>query len=434
MRRTDDCPVLSIGAVILMGLAAFITPASAEDLTPAEAQILAREAYVYGFPLVENYKTMYTYAVAEGGDQYKAPFNTLKHEANVVTPANMTVVTPTADTLYSFLWLDLRTEPLVLGVPKIDNDRYYSVQLVDLHTFNFDYIGSRTTGNGAGHYMIAGPKWKGEQPERVDKFIRCETEFAFATYRTQLLSSTDLENVEQIQSEYTVQTLSNFLGSPGPKAASNIEFPPLSAKSAEDPEFFKYLNFVLQFCPTDPSETELMARFAGIGVGPGQTLDASKLDPKVETARRNGVADGEAAIAAAATEAKRADLFGTRAFLKNDHLKRAVGAKVNLYGNSKEESLYSLHLTDASGKPLDASKEDYVINLAADELPPVNAFWSLTLYDGKSQALVPNPGNCYLINSSMLGDLKRSADGGLTLFVQHDSPDEERESNWLPAT
>ena len=389
MRHTDNRPVASI-AVILIGLAALSTPALAEDLTPAEAQILAREAYVYGFPLVENYKTMYTYAVAEGGDQYKAPFNTLKHEAKVVTPANTTVVTPTADTLYSFLWLDLRTEPLVLGVPKIDNDRYYSIQLVDLYTFNFDYIGSRTTGDSAGRYMIAGPKWKGEKPEGVDKLIRCETEFAFATYRTQLLSSTDLDNAKQIQREYTVQTLSKFLDKPPPNPAPDIEFPPLVLKPAEDLAFFKYLNFVLQFCPTDPSETELMARFARIGVGPGQTLDASKLDPKVETALRNGMADGEAAITAAAPKAKRADLFGTRASLKNDYLKRAVAAKVNLYGNSKEESLYSLYLTDASGKPLDASKEDYVINLAAGELPPVNAFWSLTIYDGKSQALVPN--------------------------------------------
>ena len=272
MRHISHHHVSSIGAVLLMGLAALITPASAEDLTPAEAQALARDAYIYGFPLVENYKTMYAYAVAEGGDQYKAPFNTLKNEAKVVTPANTTVVTPTADTLYSFLWLDLRTEPLVLGVPKIDNDRYYSVQLVDLYTFNFDYIGSRTTGNGAGHYMIAGPKWKGEKPKGVDKVIRCETEFAFATYRTQLLGPKDLDNVKTIQSEYTVQTLSDFSGQPAPKAAPDLEFPPPESKSTEDLAFFKYLNFVLQFCPADPSETELMARFARIGVGAGPDL------------------------------------------------------------------------------------------------------------------------------------------------------------------
>lgn len=238
MRHLDNRPVSSIGAVLLIGCAAWITPASAEDLTPAEAQALARDAYIYGFPIVENYKTMYAYAVAEGGEQYKAPFNTLKHEAKVVTPANTTVVTPTADTLYSFLWLDLRTEPLVLGVPKIDNDRYYSVQLVDLYTFNFDYIGSRTTGNGAGHYMIAGPKWKGEQPKGVDKLIRCETEFAVATYRTQLLSPKDLDNVKEIRSEYTVQTLSNFLDKPGPKAVPDIEFPAARLKVHRRPCVF----------------------------------------------------------------------------------------------------------------------------------------------------------------------------------------------------
>ena len=433
MRHANNRPLPSIGAVILMGLAALTTPASAEDLTPAEAQTLAKEAYIYGFPIVENYKKMYAYAIDKEGKQYKTPFNTLKNEAKLVTPANTTVVTPTADTLYSFLWLDLRTEPLVLGVPKIDNDRYYSIQLADLYTFNFDYIGSRTTGSGAGHYMVAGPKWKGEKPKGVDKVIHCETEFAFATYRTQLLSPKDLDNVKKIQSEYTVQTLSNVLNKPAPKAAPDIKFPPLASKPAEDLAFFDYLNFVLQFCPTDPSEAELMARFAKIGVGAGQTFDASKLDPKVATALRNGMVDGEAAIAAAVPKAKRADLFGTRAFLKNDYLKRAVAAKLNLYGNSKEESLYSLYLTDAEGKPLDAGKEDYVINFAADELPPVNALWSLTMYDGKSQMLVSNSIKRYLINSSMLVDMKRNADEGLTLFIQHESPGEDKEANWLPA-
>ena len=198
--------------------------------------------------------------------------------------------------------MDLRAEPLVLGVPEIEKSRYYSIQLIDLYTFNFDYIGSRATGNGAGHYLIAGPNWKGEKPEGVDKVIRCETEFALALYRTQLFGPDDLDNVKNIQSQYTVQTLSDFQGKPAPTAAPGIEFPPIDPESAADLAFFEHLNFLLQFCPTDPSETELMARLAKIGIGSSATFDASKLSPEIQTALKSGMADGQAAIAAARTE------------------------------------------------------------------------------------------------------------------------------------
>jgi hypothetical protein len=422
-----------ISAAILMGLAALITPASAEDLTPAEAQALAKEAYIYGFPIVKNYKMMYAYAFAKGGKQYKAPFNILKNKANVLTPADTSVVTPNADTPYSFLWMDLRTEPLVLGVPEIEKSRYYSILLIDLYTFNFNYIGSRATGNGAGHYLIAGPNWKGKKPKGVDKVIHCETEFALALYRTQLFSPDDLDNVKNIQSQYTVQTLSEFQGKPAPTAMPEIEFPPIDQESTADLAFFEYLNFVLQFCSIDPSETELMARFAKIGVGSSTTFDASKLSPQIQTALKSGMADGQAAIAAAVPKANAADIFGTRAYLQNDYLKRAVAAKVDLRGNSKEEALYALYLTGAEGKPLDATQNRYVINFAVNQLLPVKAFWSLTMYDGKSQTLVSNPIHRYHINSSMLGGMKRNADGGLTLFIQHESLEEDKEANWLPA-
>ena len=432
-RSRYPAPLFPAIGLLLAGIVTSALPASAEDLTSKDAQAIAKDAYIYGFPIVENYKAMYAEAIAKGGGRYKSPFNTLKSEAKVVTPADTTVETPTADTLYSYLWMDLRTEPLVLGVPKIEKGRYYSIQLVDLYTFDFDYIGSRTTGDAMGHYMVAGPKWKGEKPKGADKVIRCETEFALAIYRTQLFSPNDLDNVKKIQSEYTVQTLSGFLGKPAPKAAPGIEFPPPDSKPVEDLAFFKHLNFLMQFCPTDPSEAELMARFARIGVGPGTTFDASKLDSKVEAALKSGIADGVAAIAAAVPTANRADLFGTRAYLKGNYLKRAVGAKVNLYGNSKEESLYSLYLSDAKGKPLDAGKEDYVLKFAATELPPVEAFWSLTMYDGKSQGLVANPIHRYLISSAMLESMKRDSDGGVTLVIQHASPGKGEEANWLPA-
>ena len=189
--------------------------------------------------------------------------------------------------------MDLRAEPIVLTVPVIEKDRYFSIQLIDAYTFNFAYIGSRATGNEGGSFLIAGPNWKGETPKGVTKVIRSETEFVFALYRTQLFNPDDIDNVKKVQAGYKAQTLSAFLGAPAPKAAPAIDFlKPLTPEAEKtSPQFFNILNFILQFCPTDPSETELMARFAKIGVGGGKTFDASKLSPEMTTAIEAGIAD-----------------------------------------------------------------------------------------------------------------------------------------------
>jgi hypothetical protein len=170
----------------------------------------------------------------------------------VYTPANTAIQTPNSDTPYSFVGMDLRTEPIVLTVPVIEKERYFSIQLIDAYTFNFDYIGGRTTGNEGGSYMVAGPNWKGETPKGVKKVFRSETEFVFAVYRTQLFKPDDLDNVKK-----KAETLSAFLGTAAPKAAPAIDFikPLTPAEEKTSPEFFNILNFVLGFCPTDPSET-----------------------------------------------------------------------------------------------------------------------------------------------------------------------------------
>ena len=191
------------------------------------------------------------------------------------------------------LGMDLRAEPIVLTVPAIEKERYFSVQLIDAYTFNFAYIGSRATGNDGGSFLIAGPGWKGETPKGVKKVIRSETEFVLAAYRTQLFNPGDLDNVKKVQAGYKAQPLSAFLGQPAPTAAPAIDFikPLTPADERTSLEFFNILNFVLQFCPTDPSETELMARFAKIGVGAGKTFDAGTLSPEMKTAIEQGMAD-----------------------------------------------------------------------------------------------------------------------------------------------
>ena len=145
---------------------------------------------------------------------YKTPWNQLINVPRVYTPEDTAIQTPNSDTPYSFIGMDLRAEPMVLTVPKIEEDRYFTVQFIDAYTHNFAYIGSRTTGNDGGSYLIAGPNWKGETPEGIKKVIRSETEFVFAAFRTQLFNPADLDNVKKVQAGYKAQPLSAFLGQP----------------------------------------------------------------------------------------------------------------------------------------------------------------------------------------------------------------------------
>jgi len=150
------------------------------------ARAIAKEAYIYGFPLVDSYRVQHAYFVDEDNPEYKGDWNQVHNTAGTYTPADTAIQTPNADTPYSALGADLRTEPLVLTVPTINQDRYYSLQFVDGNTYNFAYVGSRTTDNGAGKYLLAGPRWRGDKPEGIDQVIRCDTELAFVLYRTQL--------------------------------------------------------------------------------------------------------------------------------------------------------------------------------------------------------------------------------------------------------
>src|SRR6266403_844506 len=432
--KTKTVMSAALGAVL-----ALTCTVRGADVTPAEARAIAKEAYIYGFPLVDNYRIQYSYFVDRQTPEFKAPWNQLVNTPRVYTPADTAIQTPNSDTPYSWLGMDLRAEPLVLTVPPIEKKRYFSVQLIDAYTFNFDYIGSRATGNGGGSYMIAGPNWKGELPKGVMKVIRSETEFVFALYRTQLFNPDALDNVKKVQAGYKAQTLSALLGTAAPKAAPVIDFiaPPTAAEEKTSLQFLNILNFVLQFCPTNPSETELMARFAKIGVGAGKTLDASKLSPEMKAAIEQGVADawvdvGELEKRFAAGKVTSGDVFGTREYLKNNYLYRMGAAVLGIYGNSKQEAMYPYYTVDEAKQKLEGANR-YTLRFAPGQLPPVHAFWSLTMYELPQSLLVANPINRYLINSPMLPQLNRDADGGLTLLIQNESPGKDKEANWLPA-
>jgi hypothetical protein len=194
------------------------------SVTPAEARRIAKDAYVYGYPMVDSYRIQHAYFVDRQNPEFKAPWNEIRNIPRVFTPEDKAVQTPNSDTPYSMLGLDLRAEPIVLTVPAIEKERYFSVQLIDLYTHNFDYIGSRATGNDGGSFLVAGPHWKGEAPKGVKKVIRSETELVLAAYRTQLFNPGDLDNVKKVQAGYKVQPLSAFLGQPAPAAAPAIAF------------------------------------------------------------------------------------------------------------------------------------------------------------------------------------------------------------------
>jgi len=404
-----------------------------------ETRAIAEEGFIYGLPIVMNYAVMYEYAVDENSGQFKAPFNTIKNEPRVYTYKDTTIVTPNSDTPYSFLWMDLRAEPIVLTVPNVEKGRYFAVQLEDGNTFNYGYIGSRTTGNEGGDYLVAGPDWQGETPPGIKKVFRSTTQFSLAGYRTQLFNPDDMPNVIKVQAGYGVQPLSAFLGQPAPPAAPAIDFPKIDNEMVKT-GFFDYLDFALQFAPAGPEEMEIRAKLASIGVGPGKTFDFKDLSPEHKAEIGLGMKAGEATIEKYLTSGvkeingwKVSSFFGDRAFFNGDWVKRAAGAKAGIYGNDAAEAMYPMADTLTDGQPLDCSKHDYALTFPAGELPPVNAFWSVTMYDGKTQLLIENPINRYLINSPMLPDMKKNSDGSLTIYLQKDSPGAAKESNWLPA-
>jgi len=428
-----------LAGIALAGVQA-IGGAQAAALSPDEARAIAREATIYGFPLVDNYRIQYSYFVDRDNPEYKAPWNAINNVARVFTPEDKAIQTPNSDTPYSQLGADLRAEPIVITVPAVEKDRYYSLQFIDMYTHNFAYVGSRATGNEAGSFLLTGPRWTGEAPKGVKAVIRSETDFDFVLYRTQLKSSADIEGVKAIQVGYKVQTLSQFLGKTANTVPDVAFVKPLTAEEQRtSPEFFNILSFVLQFCPTHPSETDLMARFAKLGIGGGKKFDVQALAPDIRQAVLDGMADAWKEFAEfKKTEidtGKRpsSDAFGTREFLKNDYMVRMSGAVLGIYGNSKEEALYPAYFTDANGQPLDASSQRYTLRLAPGALPPVNAFWSVTMYELPSSLLSANPLNRYLINSPMLPGLKKDADGSITLYLQHETPGKDKAANWLPA-
>ena len=413
--------------------------ATGEKPSVEETKQILEEAYVYGFPMIAGYKALYEFNVDKSSSQYKGAFNEIHSEARVFTPKDTAIVTPNSDTPYSMLQADLRAEPIVLSVPEVEKSRYYSVQFCDMYSCNYGYVGSRATGNGKGTYLLAGPGWKGETPPGIDKVFRCETEFSLVIYRTQLFGPDDIDNVKKVQEGYKAQPLSAFLKQPAPAASPSIDFPKFTQAAFKE-DFPAFLDFLLTFAPEVPEEKDLRAKFASIGIGPGKKFDFKDLSLEHKAVLLLAVEQGfhkiDHAVSNIGKELKGwrvAGAQGDRVFYHGNWLLRAAAAKAGIYGNDPIEATYPMAKNDAEGQPLDGSKHKYTLTFADGQLPPVNAFWSVTMYDGKTQLLIENPINRYLINSPMLPSMNKNDDGSITLYIQKDSPGPDKESNWLPA-
>ena len=450
-RTFEKLAAASVFAVVLLaGCGKKDDPVSAADQADKRAGVeapgieqtkaIAEDGFIYGLPIVMNYAVMNEFAVDENSGQYKAPFNVIKNEARVFTYKDTAVVTPNSDTPYSAVWLDLRAEPMVISVPAVDEKRYYSVQLVDGNTYNYGYIGSRATGAQAGSYLVVGPDWKGETPAGIKKVFYSSTPFGETIFRTQLFNADDMPNVVKVQAGYSVRPLSAFLNQPAPAAAPNIDFIPATTNGIKD-NFFEYLDAALQYVPETAQNKEIRARLATIGIGPGKTFDFKDLSAEHKAAVLLGMKAGAEKVSALVANGGKVQngwnvgglAGGDNAFYHGDWLKRAATARGGIYANDPAEAMYPATRNDSKGETIDTSKHNYTLTFPAGQFPPVNAFWSVTMYDGKSQLLIENSINRYLINSPMLPDMKTNQDGSLTIYIQKDSPGADKESNWLPA-
>ena len=412
-----------------------------KSLTPDEARQIAEEAYIFAYPMLEHYKTMFAMAMYDKSGAYVAPFNVFFNRTSLTGPKDTIVVRPNNDTFYGGAWLDLSTQPQILKVRAISDGRYYSFQIIDMYTHNIDYIGTRKTGNGAGAYMFVGPDWKGEVPKGINKVIKSEGNYLVALGRTQVFGPADVDNALAVVSGYKLESLSQYLGQDVEVTDSPLlNLPPFNPEKISNENFIGYFNALMAYGKIHPSETDLFLKFAKIGIEPGKPFNPEEFDPEIIKAINEGIKSGMEKIKEEASklgERKNgwqlvANAYGPRELMQGKYLKRAAGAYFGLWGNDLEEAYYPESTADSDGEGLDGSKHNYVLHFDKEQLPPVNAFWSFTMYKLPQQLFIENPINRYVISSATEG-LKYNEDGSLDIYIQKDNPGPEKESNWLPA-
>jgi hypothetical protein len=426
-------------AAFSLATASLFAQQATGTLTEEEARQLGIEAVVYGFPLViVDVTTQVQTNVAEPKEGGHAPVNQFSNFLKYPTAAYKDVVRVNVDTLYSFGWLDLSKEPIVLSVPDT-HGRYYLMPVIDAWTNVVGSPGKRTTGTKAGNFAIVGPNWKGTLPDGM-KEVKSPTNTAIIAGRTQANGPADYAVVNALQKQYKLTPLSAF-GKPytPPKGTvdPNIDMktPPVDQVGRmSGAVFFNRLAQLMTSNPPPATDASVLAQLAKIGIVPGKDFDMSKLDPAVARGLEKSVQSAMAKLQAAAKETGKpvngwnippmnVANFGT------DYGLRAVVALVGLGVNIAQDAIYPSAFVDSDGKPLSGANR-YILHFDKGQLPPANAFWSVTMYNAQS-FFVNNPINRYNVAGWM--PLKYEPDSSLDIYIQRDSPSKDKESNWLPA-
>jgi hypothetical protein len=415
-------------------------PAAAQEiLREDDALKIGTEAYVFGYPLVLMDVTRQVSTAVPKVLGQKAPVNQFAHMREFPDHTSAGVLIPDADTLYSFAWLDLQREPMILGLPAVGK-RYYMMPMLDAWSNVFAVPGTRTTGNGRGDFAIVGPQWTGTLPAGL-KEIRSPTAMVWLIGRTQTGGRRDYAAVHAIQDKYTLTPLSAWGKGYTPPAnvpieqGTNLKLPPKSQVAQMDAAtYFGRLNALMQDNPPAAADAPALARFVAIGVAPGRSFDLTHLDLAVAKGLERSVRAGQAQIVTNTKQARGTNINGWGLFTATgsygtNYLWRSIVALTGLGAVLPEDVVSQSTTVDADGRPLTGANR-YVVRLPEGQLPPVNAFWSLTMYNAR-KAFVRNPINRYALSNR--DKLKLDADGSLSLYVQSDSPGKGQESNWLPS-
>jgi len=414
--------------------------AGAESVTASEARAIALETYIWGYPLVMMDITRKVQTNVEAADSSvgRAPLNQFAHAKTFPPVTFRDVVRPNFDTLYSMAWLDVGWEPLVMTLPK--TDRYHVFQMMDGWSEVFAAPGTRMNGGTGGNYLIAGPSWWGRVPKDME-LLRSPTTHVWIIGRIQMNGVADYDFVHKLQDQIRLTPLNQWgkrYALPKGKVDPNLDMktPPLIAVNKMDGEtFFAALMETLKKDPPLIHDQGVVARMKRIGLEPGERLDFTALTAPIQQALKDGATDGLKAIQTRVqvlAETARNGWSvpaGTVGYYGADYSFRAVIAFVGLGANRPEDAIYPGALSDDEGRPFSGANR-YILHFPKGQTPPVDAFWSVTMYDDKGFP-VENA-----IQRQAIGDrdkVKLDDDESLTLYIQHRSPGPEKESNWLPA-
>jgi hypothetical protein len=445
--RTASVPILL--ALCGTGSAfAQSTPKLAEPISEEQAHSIAVDAYVYLYPLVTMEVTRRQVTNIEPGKGFGGPMNTFANITAFPGAADKVVVRPNFDTLYSSAFLDLRSEPIVVSVPDTGG-RYYLLPMLDMWTDVFASPGSRTTGTRAGHFVIVPAGWRPDARQRlVEDFklpagtetIDAPTPYVWIIGRTKTDGPPDYDAVHKIQAGYKVTPLSQWGKDPAPahfKADPTVDMktpPKTQVDTMSSEQFFTLAAELMKANPPHSTDQPIVARMKRIGIEPGKSFDFAKLDGAVKRGLEAAAAEGQRLMAwKVPTLARVVNGWSmntdTMGVYGNYYLKRAIVSQVGLGANLPQDAVYPLNLADATGQPLDGTHK-YALHFAKGSAPPVDAFWSVTLYDPDGFQ-VGNSLNRFAVSSWM--PFHYNPDGSLDLYIQAESPGKPMEANWLPA-